>query len=177
MAQDRFYFWRGYYDALATLPTDAQRGRFVMAMCQYAFSGELPDLSDDPVLAFAWVVVRDQVAESVEIGRKQAERGSRGGRPRGTRKSGAEATAETTDKSGALSTDKTTALSGAKSGALSVRYGNVPSDGAASLDAQPPAATERAEEPQPPSFDLTPEEARAEVLRLMAEGGTVPSGD
>lgn len=169
MAQDRFYFWRGYYDALATLPTDAQRGRFVMAMCQYAFSGELPDLSDDPVLAFAWMVVRDQVAESVEIGRKQAERGSRGGRPRGTRKSGAETTAETTDK--------TTALSGAKSGAESVRYGNVPSVGAASLDAQPPAATERAEEPQPPSFDLTPEEARAEVLRLMAEGGTVPSGD
>lgn len=169
MAQDRFYFWRGYYDALATLPTDAQRGRFVMAMCQYAFKGELPDLSDDPVLAFAWMVVRDQVAESVEIGRKQAERGSKGGRPRGTRKGGAETTAETTDK--------TTALSGAKSGAESVRYGNVPSVGAASLDAQPPAATEGADEPQPPSFDLTPEEARAEVLRLMAEGGTVPSGD
>ena len=108
MAQDRFYFWRGYYDALATLPTDAQRGRFVMAVCQYAFEDEVPDLSDDPILMFAWVMVRDQVAESVEMGRRQSERGSKGGRPQ---KSGA--------KSGAKSTVKTTAKSGVKSGAKS----------------------------------------------------------
>lgn len=64
MAQsERFYFWRGYWEALATLPTDAQRGRFVMAICQFAFADEMPDLSDDPVLAFAWMIVRDQVAE------------------------------------------------------------------------------------------------------------------
>lgn len=121
MAQDRFYFWRGYYDALATLPTDEQRGRFVMAICQYAFCDEVPDLSDDPVLMFAWMVVRDQVAESVEIGRKQSERGSKGGRPK-----------KTTAKSGAKS--------GVKSTAESVRYGNVPSGYAPSLTAPALAA-------------------------------------
>ena len=140
MAQERFYFWRGYYDALATLPTDEQRGRFVMAMCQYAFCGELPDLSDDPVLAFAWMVVRDQVAESVDIGRKQSERGRKGGRP-----------SKETKKSGALSG----ALSGAKSGALNVRYGNVPNGYAPSPIApalavgnEPPAATNGGGDPR-----------------------------
>lgn len=163
MAQDRFYFWRGYYEALATLPTDAQRGRFVMAICQYAFEGEAPDLSDDPMLRFAWMVVRDQVAESVEMGRRQSERGSRGGRP----KSGAKTTAKTTALSGAKSGAESTAESGAKS----VRYGRVPSVGAASLDAQPPAAQEGSRAPEPPSFDLTPEEARAEALRLVGGEG------
>ena len=173
MAQERFYFWRGYYEALATLPTDAQRGRFVMAICQYAFEGEAPDLSDDPMLRFAWMVVRDQVAESVEMGRRQSERGSRGGRP----KSGAKTTAKSTAKTTALSGAKSGAESTAESGAKSVRYGRVPSVGAASLDAQPPAALEDSRAPEPMPDTMTPDEVRAEVRRLMAEGGTVPSGD
>lgn len=114
MAADRFYFWRGYYNALAMLPTDEQRGQFVMAMCEYAFDGTEPELSD-PMQQIAWAVIEGQVRESVEIGRKQSERGKKGGRPRKSAK-----------KSGV----KTTALSGVESGvestAESVRYGKVP---------------------------------------------------
>ena len=143
MAQDRFYFWRGYYDALSLLPTDAQRGRFVLAICAYAFDGEEADLSDDPVLPFAWALVRDQVRESVEIGRKQSERGQMGGRPKGgrTKHGGAKTTAESTAKTTALSGAESGAETTAESGAESVRYGSVPSGCAPSLDAQALAAT------------------------------------
>lgn len=83
MAQsERFYFWRGYYDALAKLPTDEQRGAFVMCLCRYAFDGEEPDFSNDPMLSFAWSFIRDQVAESVAIGREMAERGRKSGEAR-----------------------------------------------------------------------------------------------
>ena len=169
MAQsERFYFWRGYWEALATLPTDAQRGRFVMAICQFAFADEMPDLSDDPVLAFAWMIVRDQVAESVDIGRKQSERGSRGGRPRKT-------TAKTTAKSGA----KTTAKSGAESGAESVRYGSVPSGYAPSLTA-PALAAESREPPAPrdPEEDLRAAHAvLAAMEAIEAEERRARGGD
>ena len=90
MAQsDRFYFWRGYYDALKMLPTDAQRGAFVMSMCAYAFDGAEPDFGDDVTLNVVWQIVRDQVAESVAIGRDMAERGRRSGASR-RRKSGSD---------------------------------------------------------------------------------------
>ena len=125
MAADRFYFWRGYYNALAMLPTDEQRGQMVMAMCEYAFDGTEPELND-PMQQIAWAVIEGQVRESVEIGRKQSERGKKGGRPRKTAK-----------KSGA----KTTALSGVESGvestAESVRYGNVPIATGAPLESRP----------------------------------------
>ena len=125
MAQDRFYFWRGYYDALKKLPTDEHRGEFTLALCAYAFDGIEPDFSDDLLLDFAWSLVADSARESVMLGRMQSERGSKGGRPTKVKK--------TTAKSGAKTTAKTTALSGAKSGAESgaettaesVRYGNV----------------------------------------------------
>jgi len=121
MAADRFYFWRGYYRALSMLPTDEQRGQLVMAMCEYAFDGIEPEL-DDPMQQIAWAVIEGQVRESVEIGRKQSERGKRGGRPRNTGK-----------KSGV----KSTAKSGVESGAESVRYGNVPIATGAPLESRP----------------------------------------
>jgi len=116
MAQsERFYFWRGYYDALRKIPTDEQRGRFTMAVCAYAFDGIEPDLSDDPILDIGWSLVADGSRESVRKGVEQSQRGTLGGRPqkgqKTTAKSGAKTTAKTTAKSGALS--------GAKSGAKS----------------------------------------------------------
>jgi len=83
MAQsDRFYFWRGYYDALLMLPTPEQRDALTMGICAYAFDGEEPDFSRDPVLSVVWQVIRDQVAESVAIGREMAERGRKSGEAR-----------------------------------------------------------------------------------------------
>ena len=112
MAQsERFYFWRGYYDALRKLPTDEQRGRLVMAVYAYAFDGTEPNLSDDPMLDMAWSLVADGTRESVRKGIEQSQRGSQGGRPP-TRK-------KTTAKSGAKTTAKSSALSGVKSGAES----------------------------------------------------------
>ena len=88
MAQsERFYFWRGYYDALLKLPTAEQRDEFVMAICAYAFDGIEPDFGGDALLDVVWQIVRDQVAESVAIGRDMAERGRRSGEAR-RRKSG-----------------------------------------------------------------------------------------
>ena len=83
MAQsERFYFWRGYYDALKKLPDAESRDAFVMAICRYAFESEEPDFQGNRLLDFAWAIVADQVHESVELGRKMAERGRRSGEAR-----------------------------------------------------------------------------------------------
>lgn len=112
MAQsERFYFWRGYYDALKKMPTDEHRGEFVMAICAYAFDGEEPDFEGDALLEICWSLVADGARESVRKGVEQSQRGQLGGRPPKDGKT----TAKTTAKSRA----KTTALSGAKSGAKS----------------------------------------------------------
>ncbi len=112
MAQsERFYFWRGYYDALKKMPTDEQRGEFVMAVCAYAFDGVEPDFDGDVLLDICWSLVADGTRESVRKGVEQSERGSKGGRPPKGRK--------TTAKSGAKTTAKSGALSGVKSGAES----------------------------------------------------------
>lgn len=90
MAQsERFYFWRGYYEALRKLPDAESRDAFVMAICRYAFENEEPDFDGDRLLDFAWAIVADQVHESVEIGRKMAERGRRSGESRRNKKGGA----------------------------------------------------------------------------------------
>ena len=120
MAQsERFYFWRGYYDALRKIPTDEQRGRFTMAVCAYAFDGIEPDLSDDPILDIGWSLVADGSRESVRKGVEQSQRGTLGGRPQKGQKTTAKSGAKTTAKSGAKTTAKSGALSGAKSGAKS----------------------------------------------------------
>ena len=107
MATDRFYFWRSYHEALMDLPSDDDRGRFVRAMGEWAFEDKEPQFERGTPLSFAWLLVRDQLAESVRIGRENSENGRRGGRP----------------KSGAKSCGKTTAKSGAKSPAKSERKG------------------------------------------------------
>ena len=90
MAQsERFYFWRGYYEALKKLPDAESRDAFVMAICRYAFENEEPDFEGDRLLEFAWAIVADQVHESVEIGRKMAERGRRSGEARRAKKNDA----------------------------------------------------------------------------------------
>lgn len=112
MAQsERFYFWRGYYDALRKIPTDEQRGRFVMAVCAYAFDGTEPDLDDDPMLSIGWSLVADGSRESVRKGVEQSQRGQLGGRPAKRRRAAS--------KSGAKSGAFSGGYSGAKSGAES----------------------------------------------------------
>lgn len=146
MAQsDRFYFWRGYYDALMMLPTPEQRDAFVMGICAFAFDGREPDFSGDPTLAIGWAILRDQVRESVEIGRDASRRGSMGGRPRKDEKTSAKSSAKTS----ALSSAKSSAKSSVKSSAESERKGregngsDFPSltgkGAAAAADAAPPA--------------------------------------
>ena len=93
MAQsERFYFWRGYWDAIRKLPDAETRDRFVTAICAYAFDGTEPDFTGEPMLDFAWSLVADQVRESVQIGVKQSEYGKRGGRPSKRGKSTAKST-------------------------------------------------------------------------------------
>ena len=105
MAQsERFYFWRGYWDAIRKLPDAETRDRFVTAICAYAFDGIEPDFTDEPMLDFAWSLVADQVRESVQIGVKQSAYGKRGGRPSKRGKS----TAKTPPLRGAKTTPKST---------------------------------------------------------------------
>ena len=82
MAERRFYFWESYERGLATLPTDADRGEMVRAMCSWAFRGEEPDFSDRPQLETAWAFISGQLKASVEIGEKSAEGGRRSGETR-----------------------------------------------------------------------------------------------
>ena len=49
MAQDRFYFWRGYYDAMEYL-SDEEAGMLFRAICAYAFDGEEPDFTDNRLM-------------------------------------------------------------------------------------------------------------------------------
>lgn len=121
VAQDRFYFWHGYWDAMRLL-TDEDAGRLAKALCQYAFEGTEPDLSDSPMLRLAWTMVADQVRESVEIGRKQAQGGRNSGRSRRAGKK-REVTSEVTSEVSS-----------------NVRYSNVPSGCAPSLEARALAA-------------------------------------
>ena len=108
MAQsERFYFWRGYWDAIRKLPDAETRDRFVTAICAYAFDSVEPDFTGEPMLDFAWSLVADQVRESVQIGVKQSEYGRRGGRPSKRGKS----TAKSTPKSPPLRGAKSTPLS------------------------------------------------------------------
>jgi len=81
VATDKFSFWIGYRDALRKLePSDGYR--LVMAMCDYAFDGIEPDFTDSAKLDLAWQFVRDQVGESVEISRRNAEKGRKSGEAR-----------------------------------------------------------------------------------------------
>lgn len=81
MATDKFSFWVAYRNALRTLaPEDGYW--FVMALCDYAFDDVEPDFSERPSLEFAWLLIRDQVAESVEISRRNAEKGRKSGEAR-----------------------------------------------------------------------------------------------
>lgn len=81
MAQsERFYFWRGYYDAMDYL-TDDEVGRLFRAICAYAFDGEEPNFESERVLQVAWTMVADTARESVEMGRRASEYGKQGGRP------------------------------------------------------------------------------------------------
>jgi hypothetical protein len=108
---ERFYFWRGYWDAIRKLPDAETRDRFVTAICAYAFDGTEPDFTGEPMLDFAWSLVADQVRESVQIGVKQSEYGRRGGRPSKRGKSGAKSTAKTTPLRGAKTPPLSTPLS------------------------------------------------------------------
>lgn len=108
MAQsERFYFWRGYYEALKKLPDAESRDAFVMAICRYAFENEKPDFDGDRLLDFAWAIVSEQVHESVEIGRKMAERGRRGGKASGKTRSSASSSASSTASSEGKGTEVT----------------------------------------------------------------------
>lgn len=110
--EDRFFFWRNYWDALSKLGTNEDRGRLVTAMCEYAFDGVEPDFGGDPVIDMAWTLIAAPLRESVERGRVASERGRRGGRGNkgGTRKrhplSTPSSTAERVPESTPLSTDE-----------------------------------------------------------------------
>ena len=152
VAQDRFYFWHGYWDAMRLL-TDEDAGRLAKALCQYAFEGTEPDLSDSPMLRLAWTMVADQVRESVEIGRKQAQGGRNSGRSRRAGKKREVTSEHTSEVTSEVSSN--------------VRYSNVPSGCAPSLEARALAAKEGgesiAEQDGPPMTEEEVDERLAEL--------------
>ena len=137
MAQsERFYFWRGYYDAMDYL-TDDEVGRLFRAICAYAFDGTEPDFGGERVLQVAWTMVADTARESVEMGKRASEYGKKGGRPNSDEKSPPKRGA----KRGALSTPKRHPKSPPERVAESVEYGNVlsPSNDGERVGASRPA--------------------------------------
>ena len=121
MATDRFYFWRSYHEALMDLPSDDDRGRFVRAMGEWAFEDKEPQFERGTPLSFAWLLVRDQLAESVRIGRENSENGRRGGRPKSGAKSGGKSPAKSGAKSAAKSERKRTEVNGIETRSLRER--------------------------------------------------------
>lgn len=133
MAQDRFFFWRGYYDAMMMLD-DADAGRLVKMLGAYAFEGIEPEV-ESGAIGVAWLAIRDQARESVEIGRLATEYGKRGGRP----KKGEEKNKKRDPERGPLTTPKRVPKRGPERVPESVRYGKVPisTDGCAHSDSRP----------------------------------------
>lgn len=82
MARPSFTFWEDYYNALSKLPTDAARGRFIMGMCEWAFTSNRPDFSDDPVLDMALTMVEGSIEESVAIRQRSSDAGKKSGETR-----------------------------------------------------------------------------------------------
>ena len=120
MAQsERFYFWRGYYDAMEYL-TDEEVGQLFRAICAYAFDDEEPDFGDNRLMQVAWTMVADSAQESVAMGKAAHENGKMGGRP--PKKTPAKRGAKTPP----LTTPLTTPKRGGETPPESVGYGNVP---------------------------------------------------
>ena len=149
MAQsERFYFWRGYYDAMEYL-TDDEVGRLFRAICAYAFDGEEPDFEKERLLQVAWTMVADTTRESVEMGKRASE---------GGRKSG-ETRRDKAQTKGVPKGVRKSPQKGVPKGASNVGYGNVPQpsvgDGVAvAADAAPL----RPIEPTPPNIPPRPKD-------------------
>lgn len=78
---DGFKFWASYYDALRLLDTDAERGHFVMALCEYVFEGKEPQLTG--MERFGFTLIAEQAAESKRISARAREKGRKGGQRSG----------------------------------------------------------------------------------------------
>jgi len=79
--KDSFIFYRSFYDAMQTLPKDAQCELF-NAICQYCFSGLLPKLNGSA--NGMWVLIKPQLDANNKRfidGKKGAVHGKKGGRP------------------------------------------------------------------------------------------------
>ena len=141
MAQsERFYFWRGYYDAMDYL-TDDEVGRLFRAICAYAFDGEEPNFESERVLQVAWTMVADTTRESVEMGKRASEGGRKSGETRRDRTAKTKGVRKGVRKSPAKWVPK---------GVSNVGYGSTPSasaegGGGASLPAPDGAALAPAE--------------------------------
>jgi len=117
MAQsERFYFWRGYYDAMEYL-TDDEVGRLFRAICAYAFDGEEPSFENERLMQVAWTMVADTTRESVEMGKRASE---------GGRKSG-EARRDKAQSKGVRKGVRKPPSKGVAKGASNVGYGSTPS--------------------------------------------------
>lgn len=157
MAQsERFYFWRGYYDAMEYL-TDEEVGQLFRAICAYAFDGEEPDFGDNRLMQVAWTMVADSAQESVAMGKAARENGKAGGRP----------PKKTTAKRGTKTPPLTTALTTPKregeTPPESVGYRKVPTTLTGSgygVASAADAATLRPIEPTPPNIPPKPKDWR-----------------
>ncbi len=156
MAQsERFYFWRGYYDAMTYL-NDDEVGRLFRAICAYAFDGDEPDFGDERLLQVAWTMVADTARESVELGKRASEYGRQGGRPS---TDGVKRDPKSPPKRGAKRDPKSPPESPPERGPESVEYGNVlsPSIDGERVRADAPAAdAARVAQSLPPNLRVPP---------------------
>lgn len=70
----KFTFLEQFYRQ-TKLMTDDQELRYYRAICAFAFDGEVPDFSDDPLIGMAWVATEDYVAKGLEMRRRGAKGG------------------------------------------------------------------------------------------------------
>ena len=97
---DAFMFFETFWDQLKMLDVNT-RGVWITAMCQWAFDQTDTEF-EDPMLAFAWQVMRGQLENSVKKHASAVQRGSKGGRPKGSK---------TTSKTSALRKKKSSSES------------------------------------------------------------------
>lgn len=82
---DGFIFYASYYDGICEL-SEEEQGRLYIAIMKYVFEGIDPDLTGGPMMAFKFIKPMIDVNIKRRInGKKGAEYGKLGGRPKGNK--------------------------------------------------------------------------------------------
>lgn len=82
MAKVGFTFRESYYNAVKLFPSDEERGRFLLGLCEFAFEGTEPDFSGSVELEVAFECIREHVEQQMAESLRNSLNGAKSTRRR-----------------------------------------------------------------------------------------------